>query len=94
VVSSEVGYEKPAPEIFKIALGIVQFNMFKLSLKYIDTYVRFLDTPVMPKQILSVRGTNEKLQHMFCLESSYVIFLFMFGRSNWCGSQQGSACRG
>jgi hypothetical protein len=41
VVSSEVGYEKPAPEIFKIALGILEFNLFKLSLylKYIDTYV-------------------------------------------------------
>jgi hypothetical protein len=40
VVSSEVGYEKPAPEIFKIALGIVEFNLFKLSLclKYIDVH--------------------------------------------------------
>ena len=26
VVSAEVGYEKPAPEIFKIALGSVEFN--------------------------------------------------------------------
>jgi hypothetical protein len=32
VVSSEVGYEKPAPEIFKIALGIVEFNLFELNL--------------------------------------------------------------
>lgn len=26
IVSAEVGYEKPAPEIFKIALGSVKFS--------------------------------------------------------------------
>ena len=35
VVSSEVGYEKPAPKIFKIALGITEFTLFKLSFIYV-----------------------------------------------------------
>lgn len=70
VVSSEVGYEKPAPEIFKIALGIAEFNLFKLSF-----YIRIKCNDSRPdsqytfvlKVTLWATPTNKKLQHTVCL---------------------------
>ena len=57
VVSSEVGYEKPAPEIFKIALGRdkIEFGLWKI----IEIFCRSKNALIfcLPDQI-GVEATN------------------------------------